>query len=75
MITPDPTVLLSRMDQTIETVVKKDTRRCFRIDSAREAIRVDIVTSFENVEKYALALESELEEMVSTTRSTVGQKV
>ena len=56
-------------------VVKKDPRRCFRIDSAREAIQVDIVTSLENVEKLALVLESELEEMVSATRSTVGSKV
>ena len=36
---------------------------------------MDVVTNFEAVEKLALLLESELEDMVSTSWSTVGQKV
>ena len=45
------------------------------MESAREAIKVDKITKFEAVEKLALLLESELEEMVSTSWSTVGPKV
>ena len=36
---------------------------------------MDSLTSFENVEKYALVFKSELEEMVSTSWSTVIPKV
>ena len=75
LVIPDPSVLLSRLDMTTDKVIKRDQRRCFRIDCAREAIKVDVVTSFEAVEKLALLLESELEEMVSTSWSTVGPKV
>ena len=72
---PDPSVLLSGLDMITEKMVKKNKRRSFRIESAREAIKVDVVTIFEAVEKLALLLESELEDMVSTSWSTVGPKV
>ena len=49
--------------------------RSFRIESARESIKVDVVASFEAVEKLTLLLESELEEMMSTSWSTVGPMV
>ena len=72
---PDPSVLLSGLDLITDKVIERDQRRSFRVKSAREAIKVDEVTSFEAVEKLALLLESELEEMVSTSWSAVGPKV
>ena len=71
LVIPDASVLPSGLDTIIEKVFKKDQRRCFRIESAREAIKVDVVTSFEAVENLAFLLESKLEDMVSTSGSTV----
>ena len=72
---PDPSVLPSGLAMITEKVAKRDQRRCFRIDSAREGIKVDVVTSFEGVDKLAPLSESGLEDMVSTSWSTVGPKV
>ena len=58
-----------------EKVIKRDQRRRFRVESAREAIKVDVVTSYEAVERLAILLESELEELVSTSWATVAPKV
>ena len=46
VIIPDPTMLLAAMDQITEKVVNKDARRKFRIDAAREALKVDKLTTF-----------------------------
>ena len=72
---PDPSVWLSGLDTITEKAIKRDQPRCFRNESAREAIKVDVVTSCEAMKKLALLLESELEDMVSTSWSTVGPKV
>ena len=61
LVIPDPSVLLSGLDTIIEKEVTKDQRRSFRIESVREDIKVDVITSFEAVEKLALLLESELD--------------
>ena len=45
------------------------------MESAREAIKVDVVTSYKAAERLEFLLESELEELVSTSWSTVGPKV
>ena len=45
LIIPDPSVLLSGLDATMEKVIKRDQRRSFRVESARGAIKVDVVTS------------------------------
>ena len=58
-----------------EKVTKQDQRRSVRVERAREAIKVGVVTIYEVVERLALLLESELEELVSTSWSTVGPKV
>ena len=50
-------------------------RRKFRIDTAREALKVDMLTSFESVVKFALIFESEIEEMVTMSWSIVTPKV
>ena len=75
LIIPDPSVLLSGLDAMTEKMIKRDQRRSFRVESAREAIKVDVVTSFEAVEKLAILLESELEELVSTLWSTAAPRV
>ena len=74
-IIPDPSVLLSGLDTKTEQVIQRDQRRSFRIESAREAIKVDVVTSFEAVEKLAVLLETKLGELVSTSRSSVAPRV
>ena len=38
VIIPDPTVLIAALDQISEKALEKDTRRKFRIDSARETL-------------------------------------
>ena len=63
---PDPAILLSSLDAITEKVLSKDHRQKFRIESAREDIKVDIITSKEAVEKLALILEGELEQSVSS---------
>ena len=75
LIVPDPSVLLSGLDAVTEKVIKRDQRRSFRIESAREAIKVDVTTTFEAVENLAILLESELQELVSPSWSTVGPKI
>ena len=42
MIIPDPTVLIAALDQITEKALQKDTRRKFRIDSARQELKVEI---------------------------------
>ena len=42
LINPDPSVLLSALDTIAEHVIKKNTRKSFRMESARELIRVDV---------------------------------
>ena len=48
VIIPDPTVLLAALDQITEKVITKDARRKFRVDAAREALKVDVLTNFES---------------------------
>jgi hypothetical protein len=62
LIIPDPTVLLSGLDQITEKVIPKDLRRKFRVDSQRGNTGGHFNKLFENVEKYALVLKSELED-------------
>ena len=47
LMIPDPAVLLSSLDTITDKVIGKDARRKFRIESARENIKVDVVTSKE----------------------------
>ena len=75
VIIPDPTALLAALDQIREKVITKDAGRKFRVDAAREALKVEILTNFESVEKFSLILVSELEEMVTTSWSIVTPKV
>ena len=75
LIVPDPYVFLSGLDSTTEKVIKRDQKRSFRVERARKAIKVDVLTSYEAMETLAILVESELEELVSTSWSTVGPKV
>ena len=65
MIIPDPTVLLAALDQITEKALIKDTRRKFRIDSAREALEVDTKTTYESAEQLTTIIEGELDDMVT----------
>ena len=58
-----------------EKVIKRNQRRSFSVKSARAAIRVDVVTSYEAAERLAILLESELGELASTSWSTAAPKV
>jgi hypothetical protein len=75
LMIPDPAVLLSSLDTITDKVIGKDARRKFRMESAREHIKVDVLTSKESVEKLALILEGELEQSVSSTWTTITPKV
>jgi hypothetical protein len=72
---PDPAVLLSLLDIIADKALTKDHRRKFRIESAREDTKVDVVTSKEAVESLALILEGELEQSISSTWTTINPKV
>jgi len=65
VIIPDPTELLAALDQITEKALIKDTIRKFRIDSARETLKVDMQTTYESVEKIATIIEGELDDMVT----------
>ena len=71
-IIPDPTVRLAALDQITEKALIKDTRRKFRINSARETLKVDVQTTYESVEKIATIIEGELDDMVTQSLS-LGQ--
>ena len=60
MIIPDPTALLAALGQITEKALNKDTRRKFRIDTARETLKVDTQTTYESVEKLATIVEGEI---------------
>ena len=51
MTIPDPSILLSALDAITEKSMEKDQRRLFRVESARQDIKVDVVTTLEAVEK------------------------
>ena len=72
---PDPSILLKAFDTITEKVIAKDTRRMFRIDTARESLKVDILANAESLEKFAIVLESELEDMVTASWQTATAKV
>ena len=50
------------MDIIIDKLMKKNPRRTFRIENARDQIKVDLFPSFDSVDKLSTLLESELEE-------------
>lgn len=72
---PDPCILLSALDGITFNAISKDTRRMFRINSARDAIGVDVNTSEVEVNQITLLFEGELEESVTATWTTVGPKI
>ena len=63
------------LDTITEKVIVKDTRRKFRIDAARESLKVDILANAESLEKFTMVLESELEDMVTASWQMVTPKV
>ena len=75
MIIPDPTVLIAALDQITEKALQKDTRRKFRIDSARQELKVDIQTTYEGVEKLMTVIEGELDDMITQSWSVVPPRV
>ena len=58
-----------------KSAVKKNTRKSFWVESAKEMIGVDAETTQEAVNQLSIILESELEESVSSTWPTFGPKV
>ena len=75
VIIPDATVLLAALDQITKKALIKDTRRKFRIDSARETLKVDMQTTYESVEKIATIVEGELDDMVTQSWSVVQPRI
>jgi hypothetical protein len=75
VIIPDPTVLMSALDLITAKALLKDPNRRFRIQSARQELKVDIQTTYEGVEKLMTILEGELDDMVSQTWTTVTPKL
>ena len=75
MTIPDPTVLISALDQITEKALQKDPRRKFRIDSARQELKVDIQTTYEGVDKLMTVMEGELDDMVTQSWTVVTPKV
>ena len=53
----------------------KHTRRKFRIDSAREKLKVDTQTTYEGVDKLITIMEGELDDMVTQSWSVVPPRV
>ena len=45
LIIPDPSMLLSALDTINDSLIKKDGRKTFLIESAREIKKVDAVTT------------------------------
>ena len=72
---PDPCILSSALHAITFKAISKGTRRTFRINTAREALGVDVGTTEEAVSKITLLPEGELEESVSATWTTVGPKI
>ena len=62
VVIPDPSVMLSALDSMTEKVVKKDSRRAFRLESMREQLKVDLLPTYENVESLTTLIEAELED-------------
>ena len=67
LVIPDPSVLLSALDNMTEKVLKKDARKVFRIESLREQIKVDVTPSYKAVEDLTTFIEAELEEASNST--------
>ena len=72
---PDPVILLNALDTITYNAVRKDQRRLFRVNAAREALSVDTVTTEEGVQKIALLIEGELEDAITGTWTLVTPKV
>ena len=70
---PDPSILLKALDTITATVIKEDPRRAFRIESAREEIGIDTITTIEAVNKIALLIEGELEESTTSLKPTIPE--
>ena len=69
LIIPDPSIMLAALDTMAEKVLKKDARRAFRLESIRCEIKVDIIPSYESVEKLTRAIEAELEGAVNVVEA------
>jgi hypothetical protein len=72
---PDPCILLAALDAITSKAIQSDQRKVFRLNTAREAIGVDVSTTEEAVNKLTLLLGGELEESVASTWSTITPKV
>ena len=64
---------MKALDTITATVIKEDPRRTFRIESAREEIGIDTITTIEAVNKIALLIEGELEESTTSLKPTVPE--
>jgi hypothetical protein len=73
LVVPDPSVMLSALDAITEKVMKKDSRRTFRLESIREEIKADLIPTYETVGKLTTVIEAELEECVNVN-ATEGQQ-
>jgi hypothetical protein len=67
LIVPDPSVLLSALDNITEKVIKKDSRKTFRIETLREQLKIDVLPTSKAVEDLTKFIEAELEESLNTT--------
>ena len=70
---PDPSILLKALNTITAKVIGEDPRRAFRIESAREEIGIDTITTIEAVNKLALLVEWELEESTTSLKPTVPE--
>jgi hypothetical protein len=64
--------MLAALDTIAEKVLKKDQRRSFRMENIRDEIKVDIIPTYEAVEKLTELIEAELEEAVNVTTTTTS---
>ena len=69
MVIPDPSIMLAALDTMAEKVLRKDASRAFRMENIRDEIKVDILPSYDSVEKMTRVIEAELEEAVNVTTS------
>jgi hypothetical protein len=60
LIVPDPSVLLSALDNITEKVIKKDSRKTFRIETLREQLKIDVLPTSKAVEDLTKFIEAEL---------------
>jgi hypothetical protein len=70
---PDPSNLLKALDAITSKAINGDSKRTFRIESAREEIGVDTITTTAAVNKLVLLVEGELEECANSSWTTVSE--